>query len=73
MCQSIHGSRDGVPVSGEFVNVGVALSMGVRAWENGTLRISLAKRHHEGRYLCEANNGVGGGLSKVIALQVNGK
>lgn len=42
-------------------------------WENGTLAVGRAERHHEGRYLCEANNGVGAGLSKVVDLSVNGK
>ncbi|KAK8753149.1 hypothetical protein OTU49_002817, partial [Cherax quadricarinatus] len=30
-----------------------------------------AEHRHEGRYLCEANNGVGAGLSKVVTLSVN--
>lgn len=46
---------------------------GLAAWENGTLMVSRAERRHEGRYLCAANNGVGSGLSKVVALSVNGE
>lgn len=42
-------------------------------WENGTLVVSRAERRHEGRYLCEADNGVGVGLSKVVKLTVNGQ
>ncbi|XP_066948108.1 cell adhesion molecule Dscam2-like isoform X4 [Macrobrachium rosenbergii] len=44
---------------------------GVAGWENGTLSVSRAERRHEGRYLCEANNNVGAGLSKVVTLSVN--
>ena len=42
-------------------------------WHNGSLRITRAERRHEGRYVCEASNGVGAALSKVIMLQVHGK
>ncbi|XP_045105879.1 Down syndrome cell adhesion molecule-like protein Dscam2 isoform X1 [Portunus trituberculatus] len=57
-------------VSGEFVGVATGEG-GVTGWENGTLMVSRAERRHEGRYLCEANNGVGAGLSKVVSLSVN--
>ncbi|XP_050729970.1 cell adhesion molecule Dscam2-like isoform X1 [Eriocheir sinensis] len=57
-------------VSGEFVGVATGEG-GVSGWENGTLMVSHAERRHEGRYLCAANNGVGSGLSKVVALSVN--
>lgn len=54
--------------------MGVAYDAGgVTSWENGTLVMSPAERRHEGRYLCEANNGVGAELSKVVTLSVNGK
>ncbi|CAL4091056.1 unnamed protein product, partial [Meganyctiphanes norvegica] len=33
--------------------------------------IMRAKQRQEGRYLCEANNSVGNGLSKVVSLSVN--
>ena len=55
----------------EFVGVvGIA---GVVTWGNGSLTVSRAERLHEGRYVCEANNGVGAALSKVITLKVQGK
>ncbi|XP_069167807.1 cell adhesion molecule Dscam2 isoform X2 [Procambarus clarkii] len=57
-------------VSGEFVGVATGEG-GVVGWENGTLAVSRADHRHEGRYLCEANNGVGAGLSKVVTLSVN--
>ncbi|XP_071517137.1 cell adhesion molecule Dscam2-like [Panulirus ornatus] len=56
--------------SGEFVGVATGEG-GVVGWENGTLSVSRAERRHEGRYLCEADNNVGAGLSKVVTLSVN--
>jgi hypothetical protein len=41
--------------------------------ENGSLIISRATQEHEGYYLCQAGNGIGPGLSKVILLTVHGK
>ena len=35
--------------------------------------ILKAERQHEGRYLCQAKNGVGAALSKLIKLVVNGE
>lgn len=46
---------------------------GARAGPNGTLVFLGVTRDHEGRYLCQATNGVGPGLSKVITLTVHGK
>ncbi|XP_042235913.1 Down syndrome cell adhesion molecule-like protein Dscam2 [Homarus americanus] len=57
-------------VSGQFVGVATGEG-GVAGWDNGTLSVSRAERRHEGRFLCEANNGVGAGLSKVVTLSVN--
>nr|XP_027230100.1 Down syndrome cell adhesion molecule-like protein Dscam2 [Penaeus vannamei] len=57
-------------VSGEFAGVATGEG-GVAGFENGTLLVSRAERRHEGRYLCEANNEVGAGLSKVVTLSVN--
>ncbi|XP_063589130.1 cell adhesion molecule Dscam2-like [Penaeus indicus] len=56
--------------SGEFAGVATGEG-GVAGFENGTLLVSRAERRHEGRYLCEANNDVGAGLSKVVTLSVN--
>ena len=41
--------------------------------ENGSLTIKDVSEDDEGVYLCQANNGVGTGLSKVVTLKVNGK
>ncbi|XP_059489683.1 cell adhesion molecule Dscam2-like isoform X2 [Neocloeon triangulifer] len=38
---------------------------------NGSLLIESVKQEDEGRYLCEASNGIGIGLSAVITLTVN--
>ena len=40
---------------------------------NGSLVIIKATRDNEGRFLCQANNGVGPPLSKVITLTVLGE
>nr|XP_042896210.1 Down syndrome cell adhesion molecule-like protein Dscam2 isoform X1 [Parasteatoda tepidariorum] len=39
-------------------------------YNNGTLVISDAEENDAGAYLCQANNGIGAGLSKIISLQV---
>lgn len=39
---------------------------------NGTLVFASVQEDHEGYYLCEAENGIGPGLSKVVYLTVNG-
>lgn len=41
--------------------------------ENGSLMIRDVAEEDSGVYLCQANNGVGSGLSKVITLKVHGK
>ncbi|XP_075984284.1 cell adhesion molecule Dscam2-like isoform X2 [Anticarsia gemmatalis] len=38
---------------------------------NGSLSIAPAAHHHEGQYMCRADNGIGRGLSKIIAVSVN--
>ena len=40
---------------------------------NGTLVLRHVTKEAEGRYLCEATNGIGAGQSKVVKLTVNGK
>lgn len=42
-------------------------------YANGTIRFDEIRKLDEGQYLCEARNGVGSGLSKVISVKVNGK
>ncbi|GFY16537.1 down syndrome cell adhesion molecule [Trichonephila clavipes] len=41
-------------------------------YNNGTLVISDAEENDAGAYLCQANNGIGAGLSKIVSLQVLG-
>lgn len=40
--------------------------------ENGSLMIRDINEEDSGFYLCQANNGVGSGLSKVIQVKVHG-
>ena len=40
--------------------------------ENGSLIIKDVNQEDQGLYLCQANNGVGTGLSKVVNLKVHG-
>lgn len=44
---------------------------GIESNPNGTLIISNVTRDHEGFFLCQANNGIGAGLSKLIRLTVH--
>ncbi|KAK8383868.1 hypothetical protein O3P69_015960 [Scylla paramamosain] len=60
--------------SGEFVRVGEGGKVGaggLEQWSNGTLWVARASRSHEGRYLCEADNGVLPVVSKLVNLTVN--
>jgi len=45
----------------------------VRQLDNGSLLVSEASEREDGYYLCQASNGVGLDLSKVIQLTVNGQ
>lgn len=58
--------------TGEYRDAAV-VSYRATVLKNGTLTIIGASDDDEGHYLCEANNGIGTGLSKVIMLQVHGK
>lgn len=40
---------------------------------NGTLLLQNVKEDREGFYLCQAGNGIGTGIGKVIQLRVNCK
>lgn len=44
-----------------------------RFMANGDLMITKANESHEGQYLCQANNGLGPGISKLISIKVDGK
>jgi Down syndrome cell adhesion molecule len=39
--------------------------------KNGSLIIQNATKKHEGNYLCQASNGIGGGLSKLLKVTVH--
>lgn len=43
----------------------------IESFVNGTLVIRNVTREHEGFFLCQATNGIGAGLSKLIRLTVN--
>lgn len=51
----------------------ITSSVYMRVFENGSLIIYNAQRTDAGFYMCQANNGVGAGLSKVVKLTVHGK
>ena len=40
---------------------------------NGTLYISKTAEEDEGKFICEADNGVNEPIGKLVALKVNGK
>lgn len=40
---------------------------------NGTLLLQHVKEDREGFYLCQASNGIGTGIGKVVQLKVNCK
>lgn len=41
--------------------------------DNGSVILAAAQPLHAGRYMCQARNGIGPGITKVIHLRVNGK
>ena len=45
----------------------------MQVFENGSLNILEARDSDFGHYMCQASNGVGAGLSKVIRITINGK
>lgn len=48
-------------------------SLYMRVFENGSLIIYNTQRTDAGYYLCQANNGIGPGISRVIKLTVHGE
>ncbi|CAL4147451.1 unnamed protein product, partial [Meganyctiphanes norvegica] len=46
-------------------------SVGIQQLSNGSLLLTSVKKEEQGRYLCEANNGIGAGLSKVVQINVH--
>lgn len=59
--------------SGEYRELNYAgSSSGIESHSNGSLIIPKVIRDHEGYFLCQASNGIGPGLSKLIKLTVHG-
>lgn len=44
----------------------------LQVYENGSLNILDARDSDQGYYMCQASNGVGPGLSKVIKVTIHG-
>lgn len=45
----------------------------LQVFENGSLNILDARESDQGHYMCQASNGVGAGLSKVIKVTIHGE
>lgn len=58
---------------GDYRELGYGGAEGAGAARNGSLVIPRVSRDHAGFYLCQASNGIGPGLSKLIRLTVHGK
>ncbi|GAB6024303.1 Down syndrome cell adhesion molecule-like protein 1 [Chamberlinius hualienensis] len=43
----------------------------IRLYPNGSLLIDSVNERHGGHYLCQAHNGIGSGLSKILFLKIN--
>nr|XP_031839913.1 Down syndrome cell adhesion molecule-like protein Dscam2 isoform X3 [Nomia melanderi] len=56
---------------GDYRELGYSGTEGVGVAENGSLVIPRVSREHSGFYLCQASNGNGPGLSKLIRLTVH--
>lgn len=67
---SISGKEPGSFSSIFQSNLGPA--SGIRLLSNGTLLLHKVKKEMSGKYLCETNNGIGPGLSKVVEVTVQG-
>ncbi|KAG5678293.1 hypothetical protein PVAND_007980 [Polypedilum vanderplanki] len=77
----LHCQADGVPPptivwkkalgskSSEYEEVQEKLY--TKIFSNGSLLLQHVKEDREGFYMCQANNGIGNGLGKVIQLKVN--
>lgn len=58
---------------GDYRELGYSGTEGAGVAGNGSLVIPRVSRDHAGSYLCQASNGIGPGLSKLIRLTVHGK
>ncbi|XP_060817476.1 cell adhesion molecule Dscam2-like isoform X2 [Bombus pascuorum] len=56
---------------GDYRELGYSGTEGAGVAGNGSLVISRVSRDHAGFYLCQASNGIGPGLSKLIRLTVH--
>ncbi|XP_076760113.1 cell adhesion molecule Dscam2 isoform X3 [Xylocopa sonorina] len=56
---------------GDYRELGYSGTEGAGVAGNGSLVIPLVSRDHAGFYLCQASNGIGPGLSKLIRLTVH--
>ncbi|XP_076177343.1 cell adhesion molecule Dscam2 isoform X5 [Ptiloglossa arizonensis] len=56
---------------GDYRELGYSGTEGAGVAENGSLTIPRVSRDHAGYYLCQASNGIGPGLSKLIQLTVH--
>ncbi|XP_053972600.1 cell adhesion molecule Dscam2-like isoform X3 [Hylaeus volcanicus] len=56
---------------GDYRELGYSGTEGAGVAENGSLAIPRISRDHGGFYLCQASNGIGPGLSKLIRLTVH--
>lgn len=60
--------------SGEYRELNYAGgNSGIESHSNGSLIISKVSEEHGGNFLCQASNGIGASLSKLIRLTVHGE
>jgi hypothetical protein len=76
LCESRRGQNNKVKTAtGSASDEFVPLQPGPRQFiaNNGSIVIHAADSSHQGHYMCQANNGIGPGLSKSIFLRVSGE
>lgn len=59
--------------AGNSATAAASASRGIDVFTNGTLSIRKITKDNEGSFMCQASNGIGAGLSKLIFLKVHGK
>lgn len=67
------GSSSGASTSGQGDYHELVYGARVEVFNNGSLVFRNVQKSTEGQYLCQAHNGIGAGLSKVVYLTVNGE
>ncbi|XP_069971593.1 cell adhesion molecule Dscam1 [Penaeus vannamei] len=65
------GSSSGASTSGQGDYHELVYGARVEVFNNGSLVFRNVQKSTEGQYLCQAHNGIGAGLSKVVYLTVN--